>query len=201
MNELRFIRHAETDMAGRFCGQSDPPVNAVGHQQIAHLLPQLRGDRYDAVYTSDLCRAQTTAAALATFFSIPCIPRPALREIHFGLWEGLAWSNIETLDPVYADRWIQEYPQVATPCGETFSDFERRVRVETEWLLNQTMHRHILVVSHAGVMRTVLQCVCLLNEEEAWTCTRKYCSSFCIPHASQDSRNGVPAPFQRITGE
>jgi broad specificity phosphatase PhoE len=38
MDSLLFIRHAETDLAGRFCGHSDPPVNKRGHRQIKELL-------------------------------------------------------------------------------------------------------------------------------------------------------------------
>ena len=31
---LLFIRHAETDFAGRFCGHSDPPVNERGRRLL-----------------------------------------------------------------------------------------------------------------------------------------------------------------------
>ncbi len=30
MSRVFFIRHAETEMAGRFCGHSDPDLNAKG---------------------------------------------------------------------------------------------------------------------------------------------------------------------------
>ena len=42
MNDLLLIRHAETDMAGTFCGQANPPVNAAGHHQIQTLIERLR---------------------------------------------------------------------------------------------------------------------------------------------------------------
>jgi alpha-ribazole phosphatase len=187
MNNLHFVRHAATEMAGTFCGHSDPLVSAAGHQQIAALTGRLGKDGYDAVYTSDLRRAQTTAAVLAAFFSIPCVARPALREIHFGLWEGLTWSEIETRDPAYAARWMGAYPNIAAPCGEAFSDFERRVSAETDWLLNQKEHRHILVVSHAGVLRSILQSRCMRNEQEAWALTREYCCSFRYARAVENA--------------
>ena len=187
MNELHFVRHAATDMAGTFCGHSDPPVNAVGQQQIVELLQRLRGDRYDAVYTSDLRRAHTTAAALAEDFSIPCIERSALREIDFGLWEGLTWGEIEARDPGYAKHWIDAHPKIAAPRGEAFPDFERRVGAETEWLLSQKEYPRVLVVSHAGVMRSILQRRCKCSEQEAWALTREYCCSFRYTGATEDT--------------
>jgi len=35
MSRVLFIRHAETEMAGRFCGHSDPDLNAQGQAQLA----------------------------------------------------------------------------------------------------------------------------------------------------------------------
>jgi len=90
-NTLLFIRHAETEMAGRFCGHSDPPVNGRGHRQIEALLDVLRDESIDAIYTSDLERSLTTAKAIAERFQLSTIAVPGLREIYFGDWEGLSW--------------------------------------------------------------------------------------------------------------
>jgi len=38
MSEILFIRHAETDMAGTFCGHSNPPLNMRGRNQLSELL-------------------------------------------------------------------------------------------------------------------------------------------------------------------
>lgn len=183
MNDLLFVRHAETDMRGTFCGQSDPPINAVGYEQIASLLRSLRGQSFDAVYSSDLRRALTTAAALADFFAIPCIARPALREIYFGSWEGRTWSEIESDDPACAARWLEAYPNLPAPGGELFSSFEARVSAETDSILRQNDHRRVLVVTHAGVMRSILRTRGMLGENEAWARTKTYCCSFRYPHA------------------
>ncbi len=88
MSELLFIRHAETDMAGTFCGHSDPELNAHGRVQLAELIDRLRMDQIGVVYTSDLRRAYTTGTAIAAAFGVDCHVRRALREINFGQWEG-----------------------------------------------------------------------------------------------------------------
>ena len=132
MSEILFIRHAETDMAGTFCGgRSDPELNARGRVQLAELIKTLRKEGINVVYTSDLRRTHQTGIGIAEAFGVDCHVRPALREIDFGQWEGLAWEEIERRDKAYALRWIAEYPHLQAPDGESFCDFERRVLVRS----------------------------------------------------------------------
>jgi broad specificity phosphatase PhoE len=178
MNDLLFVRHAETDLAGTFCGRSNPPVNAAGLRQIVELVETLRAECFDAVYASDLERAVTTAKGLSDAFAIPCFLRPALREIDFGQWEGLTWSEIEAIYPLYASQWLDSYPNLPAPGGESFQLFEARVIAEIDHLLSLREHRRIAVVTHAGVMRCVLLSLCGVGEREAWLRTKSYCCSF-----------------------
>ncbi|MEO6805938.1 MAG: histidine phosphatase family protein [Edaphobacter sp.] len=177
MSEILFIRHAETGMAGSFCGHSDPELNARGQLQLVELTDMLRTEDIGMVYTSDLRRAHTTGRAIAETFSIGCHVRSALREINFGQWEGLTWKSIEAKDGAYARRWIAEYPHLPAPDGEDFCKFEQRVLNEVNFLLEraQASDRNIAVVSHAGVLRTVLR-MHGCSDEEAWEQTRSYCS-------------------------
>ena len=178
MNELLFIRHAETDMAGAFCGHSDPELNARGRTQLDQLIDRLRMEKIGVVYTSDLRRAHTTAMAIAEAFGVDCHVRSALREINFGLWEGTTWKEIERQDDAYARRWIAEYPRLPAPDGESFHDFERRVLDEVKVLSLEAKAAgcRIAVVTHAGVLRTVLCALHGCSEDNAWAQTRSYCS-------------------------
>ena len=178
MSELLFLRHAETDMAGAFCGHSDPELNARGRAQVGELINRLRTEEIGLVYTSDLRRARTTGMAIAEAFGVGCHVRSALREIDFGRWEGMAWEEIERRDGVYARRWIAEYPRLAAPDGERFHDFERRVLDEVKYvsLEAEAADCCIAVVTHAGVLRTVLCALHGCSEDDAWEQTRSYCS-------------------------
>ena len=184
MSEILFIRHAETDMAGTFCGHSDPELNAQGWAQVSELIHRLRTENLGAVYTSDLKRAHATGNAIAKAFNIDCHVRPALREIGFGQWEGLTWKEIENRNESYALRWRSEYPALPAPDGENFNDFEHRVMREAAFLsLKAAAAAHsIVVITHAGVLRTVLRTSHGCAEEEAWERTRSYCS--IVRHAS-----------------
>ena len=174
MSRVFFIRHAETEMAGRFCGHSDPDLNAQGQAQLAGLAQVLSTERIEEIYCSDLRRAQSTARAIAAGRNISLALRPALREIHFGEWEGLSWRQIQQMDPVYARRWVDGFPHVIAPAGESFLSFEARVLDEVSQLIARDAEA-IAVVTHAGVLRVVLKHLQGCSEQEAWQQTQPYC--------------------------
>jgi len=176
MSEILFIRHAETDMAGTFCGHSNPPLNMHGRTQLSKLLNTLSAESIEEVYASDLLRAQETGEAIAKDRAVECHLRSALREINFGQWEGLTWNEIEQTHSAYAQRWVAEYPDLPAPNGESFSNFERRVLSEVKLLSMKAMNGSIAVVTHGGVLRTVMCRLCGHSEEEAWKSATPYCS-------------------------
>jgi alpha-ribazole phosphatase/probable phosphoglycerate mutase len=179
MKGLVFIRHAETDLAGTFCGHSDPPVNSKGQIQITEMISRLGSEPFDAIHSSDLRRAMETAAPLAHAFALPVVTSGRLREIHFGDWESLSWAEVEQRDAIYARRWMEAFPALAAPNGESFASFEQRVLEEVHHLRSLAENKRIAVVTHGGVMRVVLRMLLGYSEEQAWDLTRKlYCSSF-----------------------
>ena len=181
MSEILFIRHAETDAAGTFCGHSDPEVNGVGIVQIEALIAELRSRSIERVYSSDLLRARTTAEAIARALNVPCHLRLDLREINFGAWEGLTWDEIWHRNRAYAERWVEDFPNLPTPAGEVFADFRARVLAEVKTLTTLAGGRQIAVVTHAGVLRVILQDLLGETEADAWAKTKEYCS--IVPYA------------------
>jgi alpha-ribazole phosphatase len=161
-------------MAGRFCGHSDPELNERGNQQLAGVVDRLSGYAIRRIYTSDLRRARQTAEAIASYFGIGFEVRPGLREIHFGQWEGLSWSEIEARDAALAKSWAERYPNVTAPGGESLQQFERRARAESAFLFAAATECPIAVVAHAGFMRAFLTMFYGVMEEEAWKLTKEY---------------------------
>ena len=181
MTELLFLRHAETDLAGTFCGHSDPLVNQRGREQIEQVVYTLQSTAIDRIYSSDLQRARATAERMADAFEVPVIATSALREIDFGAWEALRWSDIEARDPVYANRWLAEYPNLPAPAGECFADFRSRVLAAVAEIAAEIAsagHGRAAVVTHGGAMRVVLQELCGVPAHRAWALTKPFCASF-----------------------
>ena len=174
MNTLIFIRHGETDMAGRFCGHSNPELNPAGELQIALAAEQAARLGIERIYSSDLLRASRTAEVIGRRIGVEPELRESLREIYFGSWEGLSWKEIEARSSLEASRWMQEFPSRSAPGGEDYAAFTARVEAAIEPLLQEALHRTIAVVTHRGVMRYVLARFFAIAEEEAWTRTAPY---------------------------
>jgi broad specificity phosphatase PhoE len=174
MNTLVFIRHGETDMAGTYCGQSDPELNSAGELQIARAAEEVAQLGIERVYASDLRRASRTASIIAGRIGRGVELLPDLREMYFGLWEGLRWKEIETRFPQDAELWIKEYPLQSAPQGEAYAAFTSRVDKSIEFLLSAPPAQKIAVVTHRGVMCYALTKFFGFSETEAWTKTAPY---------------------------
>lgn len=173
MRACILIRHGATDMAGRFCGHSDPPLNDVGRSQIERAasilttVPQV-------VYTSDLLRARESAESLAGHLSAPLIVRPSLREICFGEWEGLSWQEVEQQFPGESAAWLERFPAGMVPSGEQYDSFVGRVKHETDFLTAQAQSHALVAVTHGGFIRTVLTEIYNVPSSEAFRLTAEY---------------------------
>ena len=157
MSELLLVRHAETDLKGTFCGHTDPTLNDAGRAQLPATLERIGSASVKLVISSDLLRAQETAAAIAEKFQVEHLLRPGLREIYFGEWEGLTWQQIEARDPDFARRWHQEFPNLTIPGGESLSNFEARIAAELDYLRTLPQDGVTVVVTHGGVLRSMLK--------------------------------------------
>lgn len=156
MKRLILIRHAETDMAGTFCGHSDPPLNRRGREQLATLDAAFANREIDYIVSSDLVRAQQTAAALQSQHSIPVITDRELREIYFGVWEGLSWHEIESRFPDESLAWLQHFPEQPAPGGERYAEFCSRVKAALDRAVAGA-GQNVAIITHAGVIRVALQ--------------------------------------------
>jgi probable phosphoglycerate mutase len=154
MTALTFIRHGETDWnrQQRFQGQIDVPLNATGHAQAARLATRLAGSRPDALFSSDLLRARETAAPLGSAWSLPALPLPGVREQSFGVLEGLDVPTIRERHPDLWQQWLVHRSDFALPGGESLRQFNARVLAAVGALAEAHAGRHVVVVTHGGVL-------------------------------------------------
>jgi probable phosphoglycerate mutase len=150
-------RHGQTDwnVENRFQGHSDIPLNKVGHYQASEAAKVLAALRPDRIISSDLIRAQETAAPLASLTDIKVEINPNLRETDGGLWEGkLASENRATHGELFAN-WYEGGDEPAGVTGERRSDVARRAVavIEKE---TSNFSGTIVFVTHGGTVRSVL---------------------------------------------
>ena len=113
-------RHGQTDwnVENRFQGHSDIALNKVGEYQVSEAAKVLAALRPDRIISSDLMRAQATAAALAALTDIKVEIDPGLRETNGGLWEGKTGpENRATHGDLFAN-WYESLTQQRRVCDE-----------------------------------------------------------------------------------
>ncbi|MBI4755457.1 MAG: histidine phosphatase family protein [Betaproteobacteria bacterium] len=148
------VRHGETDwnVQRRIQGHLDVALNAAGRAQARALALQLRGERFAALYSSDLLRAHQTADALA--HTLGCEPRsePQLRERHYGRFQNLTHDEARNRHPECYRRLEARDPDHDFHGGESLHAFAQRVRHCLAQLATRHHGQQIVVVSHGGVL-------------------------------------------------
>ena len=152
------IRHGEVEHAAarRFLGHADVPLSPVGREQAEALARTLGSEAIEAVYASDLVRAQASAAPLAA--ARRRVPElvPALREIALGRWDGLTFAEMEAREPDTVRRWLADAAGFVYPGGESLRDLHARVLPALRTLVARHAGRRIAVVAHSGTNRVIL---------------------------------------------
>jgi broad specificity phosphatase PhoE len=161
-------------MAGTFCGQSDPELNSKGRRQAARVADEVGLLGIGRIVASDLRRASRTAAAIGRHLDVDVEFEPGLREMDFGLWEGLDWQEVEERYPEQAARWLRNGRLESAPGGETYAAFTKRVYAAMARLLDCAGETTIAVVTHRGVMRYALARFFDFSEADAWAKTEGY---------------------------
>lgn len=158
-----FVRHGETEWnrTKRYQGHSDIPLNENGRRQAQETASLLAKETLSAIYASDLKRAVETAEAIAQTHELRVQQNSALRELHFGLWEGLRYEQI-------MEKWadelslMYEHPEKGcAPEGEGFSELAKRAWPALQAIREAHQEEEaIAVVAHGGTIRVLL---CLLR--------------------------------------
>lgn len=153
---LLLVRHVTAEGNGRFQGQRDVPLSKIGRQELGLLCEKCARHPVRAVYSSDLRRARETAEAVACKLGLEVEVRPALREIHFGEWEGLTWNQIAERHPRLASQWMKRFPLQPIPGGEPLREFKKRIAAAVSDIAAANRGHCALIVTHAGVIRFTL---------------------------------------------
>lgn len=146
---VTFVRHGITDwnLEGRWQGWTDTALSEVGIRQAQSVRTRLEGKCWDAVYSSDLTRAQETARIAG----LEPVLDARLREIHFGAFEG-GLSRENALHPEFK-TWLEQPGTLQTPGGESYGDLYTRA---LDWLSELPESGDVLAFSHGGTIQTLV---------------------------------------------
>jgi alpha-ribazole phosphatase len=149
--KLTLVRHTSLQIAPGICyGQTDIDVSENFWHEANQLKTKLANTQFDAVYASPLQRCVKLAVALNLG---DATEDARLKELHFGDWETQAWDDIPR--DVF-DVWAQDYANLAPPNGESFDQLQQRALHFLEELKLANTGKHILIVTHGGLIRALL---------------------------------------------
>lgn len=160
--QILFIRHGETDWnrIKRIQGHIDIPLATTGIAQARRLALRLAseaklGARLDAIYSSDLQRAQQTAQPIGEVLGQPLQLRENLRERSYGAFQGHDSDEISLRFPDEYAQWQTRDPGFAPPEGESQRVFYHRIVHAIEPLVAAHPGGRIACVTHGGVLDCV----------------------------------------------
>ena len=170
MAKLYLIRHGETDYnnALRFQGQTDIPLNEKGIEQAKKAADFFRDIPLQAIYTSTLIRAKTTAEIIAGVKGMDVQETDALREMSFGIWENM---NSKDIQKKYAKEWKDFFASPARttiPQGESMSDVQKRAYPTVQEILDRYPEGDVAFVAHGGIIRVLICTMLGLDLNRAW---------------------------------
>lgn len=151
-------RHGRTpwNAERRFQGQTDVPLDAVGHAQASLAAKQLATLRPHRIVSSDLARARSTAGALAEMLDLPVHEDSGLRETFAGDWQGLTVAELEESFGEQLLQWSAG-ADVRPGGGETRREVaDRAVAAIDRALTDVPASQTLVVATHGGAARAAI---------------------------------------------
>jgi alpha-ribazole phosphatase len=153
MTRLWWVRHGPTHEK-TLVGWRDVPADLSDQPRLARLADYLPQD--GVIVASDLSRAAATADAIGG--ARQRLPdRRDLREMDFGIWDGMDWRDIAARDPELSRRFWETPGDLRAPGGESWHDLTARLRDAVDDLIADFTGRDIIIVAHMGVIMAQIQ--------------------------------------------
>jgi alpha-ribazole phosphatase len=161
-----WLRHAPVPgPEGRIHGRFDWPADTGDRGAFAALAKQL--PKNPVVISSGLLRAQQTLDGLQRS-GLELAPAEIARDLaeqDFGRWDGRTWTELEKEDNRILKVFWADPAGTAPPNGESFASMVTRVRAAILRLGQAHAGRDMLLVAHAGTIRSALAVALRANPE------------------------------------
>ena len=181
--KLVLIRHGITEWnkQGRYCGYRDVDLSSQGRLQAIKLRNRFKSVDFDKIYCSDRKRALQTRAIVfgrAVFTKVT-----DLREIRFGVFEGLKHEQImEKYAQIYK-KWLKDPYQEKIPEAESIQVFKKRILKVMKEIVERNRGKTVAVVCHGGVIGIFVSSI--LKSRNFWNCVPSAASVTIAEHENR----------------
>lgn len=162
--KLILIRHGETNLnlQKRYLSDTDIDLNKKGREQAKRLRQRLAKEKIHKVYSSDNKRALNFAKI--AFRGFPIEKSPKLREINFGIFEGMNHAEIMKKYPEIYNNWLSNPFATVIPKSENLNNFRKRIIKIFKEIVSLNRNKTIAIVTHAGPIRIIISDILKLKK-------------------------------------
>lgn len=158
MKKIYLVRHGESEwnVLKKIQGQKNISLTQKGIEQAKLIGNRLINEKIDKIYSSDLSRAYKTATIIGNIIECDVTSIEELREINFGVWEGL--TNDEIMNKYSSDLilWRKEPEKLNLNGAETLKELQTRAIKRLNKLIYDENINNVLIVSHGVTLKTII---------------------------------------------
>ena len=168
--KITLLRHAEVqeEYKGKYNGHIDIGLSVQGKAQAKALAQKFKHIVFERVYCSDLLRAKETLQPFTQ--AKDAIYTPMLREKSWGEYEGMSYEQIVACGVEYNNftQWVEALG------GEDIERYTQRIEDFFAQEIFTLTCENVLIVTHSGVIKTLIAIVQNISLEEAFSYTLPY---------------------------
>jgi broad specificity phosphatase PhoE len=156
------LRHGQTvwNLQKRIQGRADSELTEEGLRYCRdwgmHLAGGAAFGSWERIVCSPAPRARRSAQIINEYLHLPLEEDYELREMDWGLWEGLTSIEIEAAFPGALAAQIERGWSFRPPQGESRAEVRKRVLAALHRLTQAYPGTSILLVSHLGVIKALI---------------------------------------------
>ena len=151
--QIDLLRHGEPQGGQYYRGITDDALTQKGWQQMQQRVQAIVD--WELIISSPLQRCLNFAKQLSQQRKLPLKINAGFQEINFGDWEAKTADEINQQWPAHLMKFYQDPIKNPPPKGENMFDFQQRILKSWQQTLEDHQGQTILVITHAGVIRTL----------------------------------------------
>lgn len=150
---LDLLRHGQLETPEIFCADAKAPLSKEG---LENLFKSTEKGSWDIIISSPQQRCRAFAEQLAEQKKCELMIDQQFKEMNFGDWVGVKSETLwQENSEQYQQLW-QTPDDFVAPNGESMQAFYQRVETGLKQLLSKHINKSILLITHGGVIRTIL---------------------------------------------
>ena len=158
ITSIVFVRHGHTQQTeqGKLYSDHAVVLSDKGKKQTDDAAAWLPKEKPELLLSSTAVRVKQSAEIVSAALSLSIEFVPGLDEQNVGEWEGRSYLEIKKAQPDVYKVWCTDPIRNRAPGGESIQDVFERVGRDLEKLINEHAGKKIVLLTHAGVIRSAI---------------------------------------------